>query len=53
MKTVNEILSCHKEILKTASEKEKGALYNSIGQLYYYKGKANIAIKIFQMAVEI
>lgn len=53
MKTVNEILSYHKEILKTASEKEKGALYNSIGQLYYYKGKANIAIKFFKMAVEI
>jgi len=53
MKTVDEILAYHKEILKTASEKEKGALYNSIGQLYCYKGKANIAIKFFQLAVEI
>lgn len=53
MKTINEILAYHKEILKTASQKEKGALYNSIGQLYYYKGKANIAIKFFNLAIEI
>ncbi|WP_291494130.1 tetratricopeptide repeat protein [Desulfurella sp.] len=53
MKTINEILAYHKEVLKTATEKEKGALYNSIGQIYYYKGKAKTAIKFFKLAIEI
>ncbi|PMP65104.1 MAG: hypothetical protein C0192_05665 [Desulfurella multipotens] len=53
MKTINEILNYHKEILKTATEQEKGALYNSIGQIYYYKGKIKTAIKFFNLAVEI
>ncbi len=50
MKSINELLRYHKEILKVVPENEKGIIYGSMGQLYCYKGKIDKAIEFLKLA---